>query len=70
MWCKSRGIGHISAVGRVYPGGMDPLLNIPKNRRRVPVIRLCVLMGLTALLFIILATRIGAAITAAGAAAL
>jgi hypothetical protein len=49
---------------------MDPLLNIPKNRRRVPVIRLCVLMGLTALLFIILATRIGAAITAAGAAAL
>lgn len=43
---------------------MDPLLNIPKNRRRVPVIRLCVLMGLTALLFILVATRINAAVAA------
>jgi hypothetical protein len=42
---------------------MDPMLNIPKNRKRVPVWRLCLLMGLTALLFILIANSYGLAMT-------
>jgi hypothetical protein len=38
---------------------MDPMLNIPKNRKRVPVGRLCLLMGLTALAFILIAGSYG-----------
>lgn len=41
---------------------MDPMLDTPKNRRRMPVIRLCVLMGLTALLFILVATGLPVAV--------
>jgi polysaccharide pyruvyl transferase WcaK-like protein len=60
---------HNSAVSGAYPEPMDPMLHIPKNRRRVPVIRLCVLMGLTALLFMLVATRIHAAVAAMNATA-
>ena len=37
------------------------MLNIPKDRKRVPVGRLCLLMGLTALLFLLIASSFGAA---------
>jgi hypothetical protein len=55
--CKCREVGHISAISGRYQGAMDPMLHIPKNRRRVPVLRLCVLMGLLALLFIVAVMR-------------
>jgi hypothetical protein len=42
---------------------MDPMLNIPKNRKRVPVWRLCLLMGVTALLFLMIANTYGVAFT-------
>jgi hypothetical protein len=40
---------------------MDPMLNIPKDRKRIPVVRLCLLMGLTALLFLMIASTFGSA---------
>jgi hypothetical protein len=40
---------------------MDPMLNIPKDRKRIPVVRLCLLMGLTALLFLMIASSFGSA---------
>jgi hypothetical protein len=40
---------------------MDPMLNIPKDRKRLPVLRLCLLMGLTALLFLLIANSFGSA---------
>jgi hypothetical protein len=43
---------------------MDPMLNIPKNRKRVPVWRLCLLLGLTALLFLMIMNTYGAALAA------
>ena len=43
---------------------MDPMLNIPKDRKRLPVLRLCLLMGLTALLFMLIATSFGSAFLA------
>jgi hypothetical protein len=43
---------------------MDPMLNIPKNRKRLPVWRLCLLLGLTALLFLMIANTYGAALAA------
>jgi hypothetical protein len=43
---------------------MDPMLNIPKNRKRVPVWRFCLLLGLTALLFIMIANTYGVALSA------
>jgi hypothetical protein len=45
-----------------YFATMDPMLNIPKNRKRVPVWRLCLLMGLTALLFLMIANSYGLAL--------
>jgi hypothetical protein len=42
---------------------MDPMLNIPKNRKRLPVWRLCLLMGVTALLFLLIANSYGLALT-------
>ena len=38
---------------------MDPTFDIPKDRKSLSVIRLCLLMGLTALLFIIVLDRVG-----------
>jgi hypothetical protein len=40
---------------------MDPMLNIPKDRKRVPVVRLCLLMALTALLFLMIASSFSGA---------
>lgn len=34
------------------------MLQIPKNRNRLPVARLCILMGLTALLLLVAVGRI------------
>ncbi len=47
---------------------MDPMLHIPKDRRRLPVLRLCVLLGLTVLLFLLGAARLLAAAAAQGVA--
>ena len=38
---------------------MDPMLEIPKNRKRRPMWRICLLMGVTALLFLIIASGYG-----------
>lgn len=38
------------------------MLTIPQKRKSLSVIRLCLIMGLTALLFIIIASRLGAAV--------
>lgn len=38
---------------------MDRILDIPQDRKRLSVLRLCVIMGCTALLFIMVATRFG-----------
>jgi hypothetical protein len=43
---------------------MDPMLNIPKNRKPVPVWRLCLLLGLTALLFLMIMNTYGVALAA------
>jgi hypothetical protein len=40
---------------------MDPMLKIPKDRKRIPVLRLCLLMGLTALLFLMIASSLSGA---------
>ena len=37
------------------------MLDIPKNRPRLSAIRLCLIMGCTALLFIMVASRFGRA---------
>lgn len=42
------------------------MLNIPKNRKRVPVWRLCLLMGITALLFLLIANSYGLAFSLLG----
>ncbi len=36
---------------------MDKWLDIPKNRKRLPVGRLCIIMALLALIFLVLAGR-------------
>lgn len=36
---------------------MDPIFDIPRNRKPLSLWRICLLMGLTALLFILLSTR-------------
>lgn len=41
---------------------MDPMLNIPANRKHVPVWRLCLLLGLTVLLFLMIANTYGVAL--------
>lgn len=43
---------------------MDPMLNIPKNRKPLPVWRLCLLLGLTALLFLMIMNTYGVALSA------
>jgi hypothetical protein len=49
---------------------MDPMFDIPKDRKRLNVGLLCVLLGLTVLLFIMVAHQFGQAaqILAPGAA--
>ena len=39
------------------PWGMDPILDIPRNRKPSSHWRLCLLMGLTILLILLLSTR-------------
>lgn len=43
---------------------MDPMLIIPKDRKRLRTGRLCLLIGLTALLFLTIAHRYGAMVEA------
>jgi hypothetical protein len=43
---------------------MDPMLTIPKNRKRLPIVRLCIVMGLTALLFLLVFNSFTVAIDA------
>jgi hypothetical protein len=38
---------------------MNPMLEIPKDRKRINVLKLCVLLGLTALLYLMIAHEIG-----------
>lgn len=40
---------------------MDPMFAIPKDRKRSSVLRLCLVMGMTALLFILVSDRLGRA---------
>ena len=40
---------------------MDPMLTIPQNRKRLSVVRLCLIMGMSALLFITVVNRLGSA---------
>jgi hypothetical protein len=40
---------------------MDPMLTIPQNRKRLSVVRLCLIMGMTALLLITVVNRLGSA---------
>ncbi len=43
-------------------GWMNDWLTIPKDRKRLPIFRLCVIMGLTALMYLVVAPRVFAAI--------
>jgi hypothetical protein len=61
---EQRGCRHNSGRKSGYNQRMDPMLNIPTNRKRVPVWRLCLLLGLTALLFLMIANTYGAALAA------
>lgn len=40
---------------------MEPMFDIPKDRKRLSVGRLCLLMGMTALLFLVIAQKFGGA---------
>ncbi len=37
------------------------MFDIPQDRKRLSVVRLCLIMGMTALLFMVIANRFGAA---------
>lgn len=39
---------------------MDPMFDIPKNRKRISVSKVCLLLGLTALLYIMISHDFGA----------
>ena len=39
---------------------MDPMFEIPKDRKRLNVGKLCLLLGLTALLYMMIAHELGA----------
>lgn len=41
---------------------MDPLFDIPRKRRPMPLWRLCLIMGLTALLLLLLTRRFEAVV--------
>ena len=38
---------------------MDPMFAIPTTRKRLSVVRLCLIMGMTALLFLVVVYRLG-----------
>lgn len=48
---------HISRGGTVYKRGMEPQFDIPPGRRVMPLWRICLIMGLTALLLLLLSSR-------------
>jgi hypothetical protein len=52
-------VGHISTQIRVYIGEMDPMINIPKDRKPIRPLRLVLLMGMTLLLFLLILNRYG-----------
>ena len=39
---------------------MDPMFDIPKNRKRISVGKICLLLGLTALLYMMVSKEFGA----------
>lgn len=41
----------------VYHRRMETWLEIPKDRKRLSVVRLCLIMGMTALLFLVIANK-------------
>lgn len=43
---------------------MDPMFAIPETRKKLSALKLCLIMGITALLFILVADRFGGAIEA------
>lgn len=43
---------------------MEPMFDIPKDRKRLSVGRLCLLMGMTVLLFLVIANKFGGAVEA------
>ena len=53
--------GHNDGPAWVYKHVMDPMFAIPKDRKRSSVLRLCLVMGMTALLFIVVSDRLGSA---------
>lgn len=38
---------------------MDPMFIIPKDRKKLSVVKLCLLMGVTALLYLVIADSFG-----------
>jgi hypothetical protein len=51
----------IVARKRCTTSFMDPTFDIPKDRKSLSVLRLCLIMGMTALLFIVVFDRLGKA---------
>ena len=49
---------------------MDPRFDIPRDRKRLSLWRICLLMGLTALIFILLTTRFEEVVLLLGSLAL
>lgn len=41
---------------------MDDWLQIPQGRKRLPIVRLCLILGLTALIYLVVAPKVFAAI--------
>lgn len=59
VFAKNHDFCHIARLSPVYQSVMDPMFAIPKDRKRSSVFRLCLVMGFTALLFIVVAHRLG-----------
>ena len=53
------GCRHNLCVSDVYKAFMDPMFDIPKDRKPLKVGRICVLLGLTVLLYLLVAYRYG-----------
>ena len=49
---------------------MDPIFDIPPDRKRLSIWRVCLLLGLTALIFILLTTRFEEVVLLLGSLAL
>ena len=57
---RNRGVRrHILSPRLLYKRGMDPMFDIPKNRKPLKVGRICLLIGLTTLLYLLIANRFG-----------